>query len=102
MTPSTGWAGTTTPASAPSTPASKEPEVEEGLPFLYSVVSSPRYQMLPAESWAYQSSVISTGSPFSLTSSWTTTASTPLAIRFVLGVTVTTTRCSAPSLSVSR
>ena len=31
------------------------------LPFLYSAVASPRYQMLPAESWAYQSSVISTG-----------------------------------------
>ena len=36
------------PASAPSTPASKEPSVETGLPFSYSVVASPRYQTLPA------------------------------------------------------
>ena len=48
--------------------------------------------MLPAESWAYQSSVTSTGSPFSVTVSRTTRASTPLAIIFVLSVTSTTMR----------
>ena len=35
-------------------------------------------------------------------SSWTTRAVTPLAILFVLSVTVTTTRCLVPSGSVSR
>ena len=40
------------PALAPSTPASKEPSVETGLPFSYSVVASPRYQTLPRRSWA--------------------------------------------------
>ena len=35
------------PALAPSTPASHEPCLETGLPFSYSVVSSPRYQTLP-------------------------------------------------------
>ena len=90
------------PASAPSTPASNDPAVVTGLPFSYSVVSSPRYQMLPSASWAYQSSVTSIGSPSSVTTSWTTRASTPFAICFVLFVTVTTTFCSAPSLSVSR
>ena len=90
------------PGWAPSTPASNEPAVVVGLPFSYSVVASPRYQMLPSESWAYQSSVTSTGSPFSVTTSRTTRASTPLAICFVLSVTVTTTFCSVPSLSVSR
>ena len=53
------------------------------MPFSYSVVSSPRYQMLPALSWAYQSSVTSTGSPSSVTTSCTTRASTPFAILFV-------------------
>jgi len=90
------------PACAPSTPASKEPSVVVGLPFSYSVVNSPRYQMLPFLSCAYQSSVTSTGLPPSLTTSWTTRAVTPLAIRFVLSVTVTTTRCLVPSGSVSR
>ena len=45
--PTFGWAGMTIPAWAPSTPASKEPSVETGLPFSYSVVASPRYQTLP-------------------------------------------------------
>ena len=40
------------PAWAPSTPASKEPSVDAGLPFLYSVVASPRYQTVPLASCA--------------------------------------------------
>jgi len=52
--------------------------------------------MLPAESWAYQSSVTSTGSPFSVTVSRTTRASTPLAIIFVSFVTSTTTFSCEP------
>jgi hypothetical protein len=90
------------PGSAPSTPASKEPEVETGLPFSYSAVSSPRYQMFPSLSWAYQSSVTSTNFPSSVTASWTTRASIPFAIVFVRLVTVTTTFWFAPSVSVSR
>src|SRR5215210_6086492 len=66
------------PACAPSTPASKEPALDVTLPFSYSAVSSPRYQTLPAPSWAYQSYVISTGCPFRLTTSWMTLASTPV------------------------
>ena len=89
-----------TPASAPSTPASNEPSRETTLPFSYSAVSSPRYQMVPSASWAYQSSVISTGSPSRLTTSWTTRASTPLAICLVWSVTVTST-LSSPSGSCS-
>ena len=54
----------TMPAFAPSTPASHEPSFVTGLPFSYSVVSSPRYQTLPCWSWAYQSSVSSTSFPF--------------------------------------
>src|SRR5215207_8928139 len=49
--------------------------LEGTLPFSYSAVSSPRYQTLPAPSWAYQSYVISTGCPFRLTTSWMTLAS---------------------------
>ena len=91
-----------TPAWAPSTPASNEPAVETGLPFSYSVVASPKYQMFPALSWAYQSSVTSTGLPFSVTLSCTTRAVTPLAIFLVRSVTVTTTCCLVPWESVSR
>jgi hypothetical protein len=43
------------PARAPRTPASHEPLVLMTLPFSYSLVSSPRYQTLPARSWANQS-----------------------------------------------
>ena len=57
--------------------------------------------MLPSESWAYQSSVTSTGSPFSVTVSRTTRASTPLAIVLVSSVTSTTTFYCVPSVSVS-
>lgn len=57
--------------------------------------------MLPALSCAYQSSVVSTGLPFSVTTSRITRAWTPLAIRFVLLVTVTTTRSRAPFVFVS-
>ena len=59
------------------------------------------YQMFPSASWAYQSSVTSVGTPSSVTTSRTTLASTPFSIIFVLSVTVTTTRWSAPSESVS-
>ena len=52
---------------------------------------SPRYQTFPALSWAYQSSVISTGAPFSVTVSRTTRVSIPWAIIFVLSVTSTPT-----------
>src|SRR5687767_6042914 len=43
-----------------------------GLPSSNSVVSSPKYQRLPSSSCAYQSNVSSTGTPFSVTRSWTT------------------------------
>jgi hypothetical protein len=52
-------------------------------------------------SWAYQSSVISTGAPFSVTVSRTTRASIPLAIIFVSSVTSTTIFCFVPLVSVS-
>ena len=42
-------------------PASNEPARLSTLPFLYSAVLSPRYQMFPDESCAYQSSVTSVG-----------------------------------------
>ena len=71
------------------------------LPSSNSFVSSPRYQTLPHVSWAYQSNVSSiTWSP-SVTMSCTTVAGMPRIV-FVRSVTVTSTRCSAPSLSVSR
>ena len=56
---------------------------------------------MPSLSWAYQSSVISTGVPFSVTTSLITRAVTPFAIFLVLSVTVTTTRSFLPSVSVS-
>ena len=71
------------------------------LPSSNSLVSSPRYQMLPHVSWAYQSNVSSITSPSSVTTSCTTVAGMPRIV-FVRSVTVTSTRCSAPSLSVSR
>ena len=58
--------------------------------------------MLPRVSWAYQSSVTSTGRPRSVTTSCTTRAVMPFAISFVRSVTVTTTLRRAPSGSVSR
>ena len=57
---------------------------------------------MPCESCAYQSSVASIVLPPSVTTSRTTRAVTPLAIRFVRFVTVTTTRWRAPIVSVSR
>src|SRR4029453_2449461 len=72
-----------------------------GLPFLYSVVASPRYQTFPSESWAYQSSVTSTGVPCSLTVSRITLATTPLAIVLVFCVTSTTAFSRFPVVSVS-
>src|SRR5262245_6977759 len=98
--PGCGWAGRMTPGCAPSTPASQEPAVVSSLPSWNSLVSSPRYQMLPAASCAYQSNVSSTTSPSSDTTSWTTRASMP-AIVLVLSVTVTSVRSLVPSASVS-
>ena len=57
--------------------------------------------MFPSESWAYQSSVISTGTPFSVTVSRTTRASIPFAIIFVSSVASMTTFWLAPVVSVS-
>ena len=67
----------------------------------YSFVASPRYQTFPHLSCAYQSNVSSTTSPSSDTVSRTTVAWMP-SIIFVWSVTVTTTRCTVPSASVSR
>ena len=72
------------------------------LPLWISAVSSPKYQTLPSLSWAYQSSVISTGLPPSLTTSWTTRAVTPSPIFLVLSVTVITCCCTVPSWLVTR
>ena len=47
------------PAWAPSTPCSQEPAVVVTFPFSNSFVSSPRYQMFPSASCAYQSNVSS-------------------------------------------
>ena len=74
-----------TPGSAPSTPASKEPAVEEIVPSSNSAVSSPRYQTLPRASCAYQSKVSSTSSPLCRTLSRTTRAVIPFADRLRLG-----------------
>ncbi len=90
------------PRRAPLAPSSNEPDFETGLPSSYSVVSSPRYQMLPRRSWAYQSNVSSTSCPSSVTVSRTTRATMPEATRLVRFVTLTTTFCRAPSSSVSR
>jgi hypothetical protein len=60
--PTFGFAGSAIPGSAPSTPASQEP-LSVGLPCLYSIVCSPKYQTFPCESWAYQSLVTSIGLP---------------------------------------
>lgn len=70
-------------------------------PSSYSLVASPRYQTFPSLSWAYQSKVSSTSRPSSVTTSWTTVASMPRMV-LVSGRTVTTTRCSDPSPSLSR
>lgn len=58
---------------------------------------SPKYQTLPFESCAYQSSVTSVGLPWSRTTSRTTLARTPSAISFVRRVTVITWRWVDPS-----
>src|SRR5688572_19519426 len=99
--PGSGRAGTATPGCAPSTPASHEPSVETTSPFSYSAVSSPRYQRFPAESWAYQSRVSSTSAPSAVTTSWTTRASMPRSTVYVSSSTVTSTRWTPPSPSVS-
>src|ERR687898_390650 len=76
------------PASAPSTPASNDPALlmGSGFPGSYSCVSSPKYQTLPARSWANQSNVSSTSTPLTSAVSCTTTHVTPSTI-LVLCVT---------------
>src|SRR5215204_191437 len=87
----------TTPGCAPPTPASHDPFVEETSPLAYSAVSSPKYQMFPNRSWAYQSNVSSARSPFAeKTWSCTTVVVTPR-ITFVRSVTDTTLRSRSPS-----
>ena len=80
-----------TPGRAPSTPASNEPSRVVMRPFSNSAVSSPRYQIDPSASWAYQSKVSSMILPSRRTVSRTIRAVTPFLIFFVLLVTVTTT-----------
>src|SRR5262245_31678132 len=87
----------TTPGCAPSTPAFQDPAVEVIEPFLYSAVSSPKYQTLPAASCAYQSNVSSARSPLAEnTWSCTTVVATPMTIS-VRSVTKTTFRSRWPS-----
>src|SRR4051794_13464620 len=83
------------PGLAPPTPASHDPDVSGFPDRSYSVVSSPRYQTLPSESWAYQSKVSSSSRPSTRTTSRTTVAPTPSTTR-LRSVTVTTVR-SVPS-----
>src|SRR5262245_3529133 len=92
-----GWASMTTPGCAPFTPPSHDPAVEVTEPFLYSAVSSPKYQTLPAESCAYQSNVSSARSPLAeKTWSCTTVVLTPMTT-LVRSVTKTTLRSRWPS-----
>ncbi len=89
------------PASAPSTPASQEPDGSHSPPgSSYSHESSPRYQTFPHSSWAYQSRVSSIRSPSRETSSRTTVASMPRIVR-VSPVTVSTVRSRPSSVSAS-
>ena len=87
------------PAWAPSRPCRHDPSVLTTSPSSYSNVSSPRYQMLPPESWAYQSRVSSTTSSPERTTSRTTRARMP-SIIVVLRVTLTVI-CWVPSALVS-
>jgi hypothetical protein len=83
-------------------PASKEPRVS-GLPPSKLVVSSPKYQTLPARSCANHSSVNSISLPFgSVTRERITRAVTPSAISFVRWVTTSTILYLVPSGAVSR
>ena len=100
--PTSGSAGMMMPGRAPSTPASKDPWRVVSAPSSNSAVFSPRYQTLPAVSWAYQSTVSSISLPSSVTVSRTTAASMPFASRLVSDDTVTTTLTTAPSWSISR
>lgn len=99
--PGCGSAGSAMPGSAPSTPASKLPSRDTTRPASNSAVSSPRYQIAPSASCAYQSKVSSTSSSPRVTVSRTTRASMPFAMRFVSEVTVMRT-VRSPSGSVSR
>src|ERR1700716_1173338 len=83
-----------TPGSAPSTPASQVPAVLDTTPLVYSLVSSPKYQTLPAVSWAYQSDVRSSSAPDTM--SRTTIVRTPR-MSLVSLVTVSSIRSGSPS-----
>src|SRR5215210_6349516 len=89
------------PGWAPSTPASHDPSVETTRPSSYSAVSSPRYQTFPSASCAYRSRVSSTVTPSAVTRSCTTRASMPMATVRISSRTVTSTRWTVPSASVS-
>jgi hypothetical protein len=94
--PTIGWAGMKMPALAPSTPASHEPSVDTTTPSSSSFVSSPKYQTLPAASWANQSNVSSTSSLLTNTWSCTTVVVTPR-ISLVSLVTENTSVAEFPS-----
>src|SRR5947207_15869515 len=87
----------TMPGMAPPTPACHEPEVSI-VPSSNAAVRSPRYQTLPARSWAYQSSVLSSTVPLWVATSLTTVALTPRIV-FVRSSTLTTSRWVWPSLT---
>ena len=89
------------PGWAPSTPASHDPSVDATCPFSYSAVCSPRYQMLPSASWAYQSRVSSTTAPSGGHQVVHDAGLDAQATVCVSSSTVTSTRCTAPSASVS-
>src|SRR5439155_3632755 len=85
MSPTIGCASMMYPGCAPSMPAVQEPScVAAGS----CVASSPKYQMLPSSSCAYQSNVSSVRTPDSYTWSRTSTVATP-SIVGVLCVTYT-------------
>src|SRR3954447_2315058 len=85
------------PARGPSTPARQVPSVLSTVPSAFSVaVFSPRYQTLPALSWAYQSFVRSASRPRWYTRSSMTVARMP-SIGFVRRVTRNTSVAGVPS-----
>src|SRR5262245_49859369 len=91
------------PGCSPSTPSSHEPSRLVTSPFLYSAVSSPKYQTLPSASCAYQSKVSSCSAPSALTSSRTTVQTTPMIV-LVSSVTsvVVTSPADSPDPSITQ
>ena len=65
----------------------------------YALVASPRYQMLPPESWAYQSKVSSTSSPSERATSWTIRARMPSIILVRFNTLTRIVSTSLPSVS---